>query len=135
LERGEFTSFNSNRDRHRDYLSNVFGLKMESGRVNLINLGDLDEFLKHPVVLLDIWAPWCGWCRRISPIIDEVAGEMGKAVAVAKMNLDHNEDIKQRFDFMTIPALFFLKNGEVIKQTGSIPKEEILETLKGMLNS
>ena len=108
---------------------------MESGRVNLINLGDLDEFLKHPVVLLDIWAPWCGWCRRISPIIDEVAGEMGKAVAVAKMNLDHNEDIKQRFDFMTIPALFLLKNGEVIKQTGSIPKEEILETLKGMLNS
>ena len=103
--------------------------------VKVINLGDLDELLKAPVLLLDIWAPWCGWCRRISPIIDEVAGEMEGKVVVAKMNLDHNEDIKQRYDFMTIPALFFFKNGEVIKQTGSIPKEEIISTLKSMLNS
>jgi len=93
---------------------------------------NLDELLKDPVVLIDIWAPWCGWCRRISPIIDEVAEELKEKVTVVKINYDDYPEIEERFEFMTIPALFFIKNGKVIKHTGTIPKQEILDTLKEM---
>ena len=104
-----------------------------SDYVKIGTMQNLDELLKNPVVLLDIWAPWCGWCMRISPIIDQVAEEMKDKATIVKMNYDKNPEIEKRFEFMTIPALFFIKNGEVIKHTGTIPKEEILATLKEMI--
>ena len=94
---------------------------------------NLDELLKNPIALLDIWAPWCGWCLKISPVIDQVAEEMKEKVTVVKINYDQNPDIEKRFEFMTIPALFFIKNGKVVKHTGTILKEEILQTLNNMM--
>jgi thioredoxin 1 len=106
--------------------------KTMSGHVKIGTIKNLEELLKNPVVLLDIWAPWCGWCRKISPVINEVAEELRDKATVVKINYDENPEIEKRFDFMTIPALFFIKNGKVIKHTGTISKQEILDTLNNM---
>ena len=100
-----------------------------SAFVKVGTMANLDELLKNPVVLIDVWAPWCGWCRRISPIIDEVAEEFREKVTVIKVNYDEYPEIEKRFEFQTIPALFFIKNGHVIKHTGTVAKGEILKIL------
>ena len=94
---------------------------------------NLDELLKNPVVLIDVWAPWCGWCRAISPKVDRAAEQLGDKVTVIKINMDDFPEIKERYEFQTIPALIFLKAGEVMKQTGTIPEEEIKSTLEEMV--
>ena len=93
---------------------------------------NLDELLKNPVVLLNIGAPWCGWCRAITPKIGLIADEMKEHVTFIKLNMDEYPEIRDRYEFQTVPALFFIKNGKVIKHTGTIPEKEIIETLKGM---
>ena len=96
---------------------------------------NLDELLNNPVVLLKVTAPWCGYCRAITPKIKRVLEEIGGKAVVVEVDLDETPEIKEKFEFQTIPALFFIKNGEVIKHTGTIPEEEIKSTLEGMINS
>lgn len=80
-------------------------------------------------VLLDFWASWCGPCRMVSPIIDEIAGER-EDIVVGKVNVDEQPDLASQFRVMSIPTLLVLKNGEVQKQAvGAHTKEEILSML------
>ena len=80
-------------------------------------------------VLLDFYADWCGPCRMVLPIIEEIAGERDDIV-VAKVNVDDEPELAERFGVFSIPALFVLKNGEVVnKATGARPKEQILALL------
>ena len=82
-------------------------------------------------VLVDFWATWCGPCRTIGPIIDELATEMeGKAI-VGKVNVDENSDSPQTYGIRSIPALLIFKNGEVVdKLVGALPKSQLLEKLE-----
>ncbi len=96
---------------------------------------NFEELLKNPAVLLKVGATWCGFCRAISPKIERVAEELGEKVAFVDIDLEEIPEIKEKFEFQTIPALFFIKNGEVTKHTGTIPEEEIKSTLEGMINS
>jgi thioredoxin 2 len=82
-------------------------------------------------VLVDAWAPWCGPCRLIAPIIDELATEMAGRVRVAKLNVDDNPRTASRFGLRSIPTLLVIKGGrEVDRLIGAQPKQEILRRLE-----
>ena len=85
-------------------------------------------------VLVDFWATWCGPCRTIGPIVDELATELeGKAV-IGKVNVDSNSESPQTYGIRNIPALLIFKNGEVVdKLVGAVPKSQLLEKLEAQM--
>ena len=86
-------------------------------------------------VLVDLWAPWCGPCRAISPILEDLAAEMAGRVRVAKLNIDENPATTNRFNIRSIPALLFFRGGrEVDRMVGVQPKSEITRRLEQLLH-
>jgi len=82
-------------------------------------------------VLLDFWASWCGPCKMVSPIIDEVAKELEGKAKVGKINVDEEQELAQAFSIMSIPTLVVINNGKLVNQAvGVRSKSEILEMLK-----
>ena len=91
---------------------------------------NLDEVIAgEKKVLVDFWAPWCGPCRMVSPIVDEIAEE-NDAFLVGKVNVDNEGELASRYGVMSIPTLMVFQNGELINQAlGAMPKEKILSLL------
>lgn len=89
------------------------------------------EVLKsEKTVLIDFYADWCGPCKMMSPVIDEIAEEMKENVKVGKVNVDENQDLAMEYGVMSIPTIVVLKNGEVQKTfVGVTDKEEIKNAL------
>ncbi|HEX8678894.1 MAG TPA: thioredoxin [Chthoniobacterales bacterium] len=84
-------------------------------------------------VLVDFWAEWCGPCKMIAPVLDEIAKEKGSAVKVAKVNIDNNQNLSFRFNVRAIPTLLFFKNGQVVDQvTGMTSKKDLLGRLEAI---
>ncbi len=90
------------------------------------------EVLKSSTpVLVDFWAPWCGPCRMLSPMISELAQEYSGRAKVVKLNTDDNPNIASQFNISAIPALLFFKNGKLVEQlTGVRPKPEVKSVLE-----
>ena len=85
-------------------------------------------------VLVDFWAEWCGPCRMLSPIIEEVAEELGDKVKVFKLNVDENQETAAKYQVMSIPNVIMYKDGEVVESwVGVRPKDQYLEGVKAKL--
>jgi thioredoxin 1 len=86
------------------------------------------------VMVVDFWAEWCGPCKMIAPILDEIAGEHAGKVSIAKLNVDDNPDVARRFDVMSIPTLIVFKDGQAQKRLiGAKGKGQLLAELDEFL--
>lgn len=85
-------------------------------------------------VVIDFWAQWCGPCRMMSPIVDELADEYDGRIVVGKMDVDENDDVPGDFGIMSIPTMLFFKNGQLVnRHVGACPKEELKKLFDELL--
>ena len=100
--------------------------------ISALNDSTFDEVIKssdQPVVV-DFWAEWCGPCKMIAPILEEIAEEQGEAIKIAKLNVDEAPDVARRFEVMSIPTLILFKDGEIAKRmVGAKGKGQLLQEL------
>jgi thioredoxin 1 len=95
--------------------------------VNLTESNFKDEVLNSEgVVLVDFWAPWCGPCRMVGPVLEEIAREKGEKVKLTKVNIDENPGLGANYNVMSIPTMIIFKNGQLVEQfVGALPKPVI----------
>lgn len=86
-------------------------------------------------VLVDFWAEWCGPCRMVGPVVDELAGEYEGKAKIGKVDVDNNPEISTKYGIRSIPSLLIFKGGEVVDQiVGAVPKSQLKKQLEAQLN-
>ncbi len=124
---------------YNKFLENARSEKKMNGKVEPLTLGDRDFFetvkkQKHMVV--DFWAPWCGPCRMVSPIVDELASEYNGKVSFGRLNVDDNPMVSGEFSIQSIPTLLFFREGQPVDGViGYVPKEVLKARIEKFLRN
>lgn len=103
---------------------------------NVITSETFDSFVKNPdkVVLVDFWATWCGPCRMLAPVVEDIANDYADRLTVGKVDVDECPDLAQRFGIMSIPTLLLFRNGELAaKKVGYMPKADLAAAIDAVL--
>lgn len=99
--------------------------------VKHLTADNFEDAVASGVALVDFWAEWCGPCKMIAPVLDEVAAEIGEDAVVGKVNVDEGQELAAKYGVRSIPALFVLKNGEVVNQfVGVQDKKTLVDAIK-----
>ncbi len=86
------------------------------------------------IAVVDFWAEWCGPCKMVGPIIDELSSEYGENVKIGKLNVDHNPSVSMKFGVRSIPTILFIKNGQVVdKQVGAASKAVLKQKIDAII--
>ncbi|MGM9694290.1 MAG: thioredoxin [Alloprevotella sp.] len=87
-------------------------------------------------IVIDFSATWCGPCKKIAPIIEELAQEYEGRVIIGKCDVDENDELTSRFGIRSVPSVFFIKNGQIVdKNVGAAPKQTFVEKIEALLNA
>jgi thioredoxin 1 len=105
--------------------------------IHLTNQNFDEEVLQSALpVLVDFWAEWCGPCKMIAPVVEELGGELAGQMKVAKVNVDEAQELAARYNIMSIPTLLVFKNGKQVNQiVGALGKDQLLQKIKPQLEA
>lgn len=105
-----------------------------SDLVKHITDADFQATVATGVTLVDFWAPWCGPCKMIAPILEEIAGELGDKAQIVKINVDDNPQVAGQYGIMSIPTLLLFKDGKKVDQkVGALPKPALKSFIEAAL--
>lgn len=108
-------------------------MKAGTTTIALTETGFDEAVIAHPQLVVDFWAPWCGPCRALSPVLDEIAREGAGRVVVGKVNVDEQPALAGRFGVRSIPTLIFFKHGEAVDTViGAVPRAEIAKRIAAL---
>ena len=103
-----------------------------------ITTGNFEELVKNSgkVALVDFWAAWCGPCRMVGPVVEEIATEMGETAVIGKVDVDAEGDLAMEFGIRNIPTLLFFKDGQVVdKHVGVATKKQLQDKLAALMEN
>ena len=99
-----------------------------------LNNSNFDATVAEGVTMVDFWAPWCGPCRMIAPVVEELAEDFEGKATISKVNTDEEQDIAVKFGIRSIPSILFFKNGEVVDQmVGAASKDAFADKINTLL--
>jgi thioredoxin 1 len=105
----------------------------EGGIIILTHSNFAQVVQKHPCLLVDFWAPWCGPCRMLAPVIESLAAQFSGRVSFAKCNTDENQQIANQFGISAIPTLIFFVNGQAVDQVaGVLPRPQLEQHMRAV---